>query len=213
MRLPIHTHTNLSTYERCPKQYFHRYVAKDIKFEETEASRWGNRVHKALELRLKGEPLPAELAYLEKWPVAFRSPVQAELKLGMTYEGKATGFFDTGCWLRGVVDVLTTSPPSAFIADWKTGKRYEKPEELQVHALLVRANYPEIVYVRGAYVWLKDDQLGKVHDLHEAAVYMQRARDTARSIEASAAANQWPANENALCPWCSVQTCKYWRSI
>ena len=45
MKPIIASHTFLDTFERCPKQAWHKYVAKDLPFVETEQMRWGTRVH------------------------------------------------------------------------------------------------------------------------------------------------------------------------
>ncbi len=54
MKLPVLSYTFLNTYDICPKQAFHRYVLKDIKFEGSDASRWGNTVHDAMDKRHVG---------------------------------------------------------------------------------------------------------------------------------------------------------------
>jgi len=42
------SYSSATTFEKCPKQYYHLYVAKDIKQDpNTEHFLYGNEVHKA----------------------------------------------------------------------------------------------------------------------------------------------------------------------
>ena len=64
-KIPVASHSFLSVYERCPKQAFHKYVVRDEPYVETEAIKWGNEVHKALELAInEAKPLPEGMAKL-----------------------------------------------------------------------------------------------------------------------------------------------------
>ena len=52
----------LDTFKTCPRQYEAKYVSKSVQEEKSEQMLWGERVHKAFELRqLDGTPLPAGL--------------------------------------------------------------------------------------------------------------------------------------------------------
>ena len=55
------SYSSATTFEKCPKQYYHLYVAKDIKQDpNTEHFLYGNEVHKACELYVKSAtPLPS----------------------------------------------------------------------------------------------------------------------------------------------------------
>ena len=43
------SHTSMSCFATCPRQYEAKYVTKEVKFEQGEAAAWGDEVHKALE--------------------------------------------------------------------------------------------------------------------------------------------------------------------
>lgn len=210
IKLPIASHTFLDTYTRCPKQAYHKFVAKDVPYVESDAMKWGNEVHAALEQRVGRHKtrLPEKMLGYEKYAVVFDSlPVEGtELKLGMARDGKQVAFFDNATvFLRGKVDVLVLKDNTAFLADWKTGKKREDPTELEEHALLVKARWPQVDEITGAYVWLKDDEMGRVHDLSDVAKTYGRVVKTMRSVEQTIAAGiKWPANENPLCGWCEV---------
>ena len=44
------SYSALTSYETCPKRYQLTRVTKQVTEPQTEATRWGNEVHKALEL-------------------------------------------------------------------------------------------------------------------------------------------------------------------
>jgi hypothetical protein len=51
------SYSSATTFEKCPKQYYHLYVAKDIKQDpNVEHFLYGNEVHKAAELYVSKQP-------------------------------------------------------------------------------------------------------------------------------------------------------------
>ena len=56
------SYSALTAYETCPKRYQLTRVTKQVVEPQNEATKWGNEVHKALELFAKGQkPLPKSL--------------------------------------------------------------------------------------------------------------------------------------------------------
>ena len=216
IRLPAVSFTFHRNWENCPRQAWHVNIARDIAPAETEAMRWGTRVHAALEKHLsRGEELPPELthhAHLYQFPVGYE--VDAEVKLGMREDGSYCDFFAPDVWLRGVIDVLLTKPTQpdwAVIIDHKTGKIREDPTELEMHALLLHAYNPQIVNVKGWYNWLRDNQMGCVYDLSDTKTTFAQLRWVRNKIEAAftLGARAFPPRQSGLCPWCPVQHCEF----
>lgn len=213
MKLPVLSYTFLNTYEICPKQAFHRYVSKDAPFVGSDASRWGDKVHKAMEKRLAHpvEPLPSEMS---KWeplvkPLEALGP-RAEMKLGMRRDGSPTGFFDSDVWLRGKADVVIVYDSAALLLDWKTGKRREDPKELEVQAVLLASLHsPPLEKITGRYVWLQDNALGKPHDVSNVGETLELLQDKAAEIEANHAKGYWPKKQGPLCAYCPVKSCEF----
>ena len=57
--MPPVSHSGLSKFETCPRQYYLTKVAKTVVEPATVHTDWGNVVHKALEDRImRGTPLP-----------------------------------------------------------------------------------------------------------------------------------------------------------
>ena len=215
-RLPPASYTFHRNWLNCPRQAWHVNIARDVKPGETEAMRWGTRVHEKLERFLnENEELPPELAHhghLYQFPVGY--DIDAELKLGMDENGHYRDFFDSDCFLRGVIDVLLTRPniPSiAIIIDHKTGKIREDPYELQLHALLLKAYNPALTNIKGWYNWLRDNQMGRVYDLSDTEQTLDDLRWTRQKIEAAFALGEraFPPRQSGLCPYCAVKSCEF----
>ena len=221
MKLPfVLAHTAISTYEICPKQAYHRYVAKDLpRGAPSPEMEWGIKVHEAFEQRIKrGVILPHNMEGWEKFAMPFdklKGRVRTEMKLGIWPDGKAADFFATGVFCRGKADVVVLdqaenfNPTRAIIFDWKTGKKREDPTELELHSLMLKATFPSIEKITGQYVWLKDGQMGREYDLSHWPAVWQRLTDKATEIAYAHATNFWPPKQGPLCGWCAVKSCEF----
>lgn len=207
----IYSFTFFNTADICMKQAYHRYVVKDAPFVGSDASRWGDKVHKSFEKRLgEGVALPPEMA---KWE-QFAAPLdplkpQVEMKLGIKKDGTPTDFFAPDVWLRGKADVVVKQNSTALLLDWKSGKRREDPFELEVQALMVRCKWPEVEKITGRYVWLQDNAIGKPHDVSNVGETLEVLQDKSAEIEANHAKGYWPAKQGPLCGWCPVKSCQF----
>jgi hypothetical protein len=211
----IGSFTILNTYRNCPEQMRRRYITKDLgAFVETPEMKWGNDVHAAFETRIAArKPLPVNMQQWEAFAAPFDAhKVLVEQKLGLTAEGKATGFFDKDVWFRGKVDTAIVNGVSAYMADWKTGNsKYEDPFELATGALMLKAHYPNLKRVKGNYVWLKENRTGQLYDLSD---FRETWREVCRlmsEIETDWQQDFWEKRKSPLCGWCNVKDCENWR--
>lgn len=208
-KLPlVLSHTSLNHYITCPKRFYHLYIAKDAGEKKTYEQNRGITVHEALRRRLQlREPLPKEYAQYEGACLDFErieGTRHVEWKLGVDAHGRACDYSAPAVCFRGVADLCIHTESAAFINDWKNGKTWEDPLELRTLAFLVKARLPALKGVTGAYYWLRTGQMGPFHPV---------VGDTARtwtdlvkwsvSIATRVNNNDWPADENPLCPWCS----------
>jgi len=214
-RLPAVSYTFHRNWENCPRQAWHVNIARDTAPAETEAMRWGTRVHEALERHIgMGEELPPELvhcAHLYDFPAGY--DIDVELKLGMRKDGSSCDFYDDDVWMRGVLDVMLTKPEAswALIIDHKTGKMREDPQELELHALLLKAHYPQLTDIKGWYNWLRNNVMGRVYDLSDTERTLERIRAQRHAIESAFLLGQraFPPRQSGLCPWCPVMHCEF----
>jgi len=209
------SYTFLSTYQNCPDQAFHRYIAKDVPYVETAAMAWGNRVHDAMDKRISaGRPLDGDVAKFEPFAKAFDGKkVETEKRMGLREDGSPCGFYDTDCYGHMKLDVIY-EPGDATIRlfDWKTGKVREDPFELRLQALFVQARNPEVRAIRGWYVWLGQGEAGRLgapHDLSDIERTWAEVDSIMHTIKSNAAINHWPKREGPLCRYCPVKSCEY----
>ncbi len=204
----VYSYSLLNNYANvCPHQTYRRYVKKDQKFVETPQMKWGNDVHSAMEFRLGGKPLPPGMQQWEPLvaPLAARSAV-AEQKLGITRTAKPCGFFDDPVWFRGKIDVTLLEGTTACIVDFKTGNSsYEDPFELETNALLLHARHPHLKQIKGFYVWLKENRVGKPYDLDTNGAW-HRVCELVDRFEAD---KTFEKRKSGLCGYCSVGDCEH----
>ena len=208
----VFTYTMLSAYKNCAHAMYRRYVKKDIPYVETPEMKWGTDVHSAFEHRIgSGKPLPVAMQCWENFATPYdgRGAI-VEQKLGLTREGRSTGFWDNDCWFRGKVDLSIFTGTKAYISDLKTGgSKYEDPFELEVGALLLKAKYPEIASVKGHYIWLKENRAGQLYDLSRFADTWREINRLVAKIEADRVSGEFEKHRSGLCFWCDVKDCEH----
>ena len=207
----VYSYTNLHTFEdTCQYQFYRLYVKKDIPYVASEAMDYGKRVHTAMELRIGGgKPLPEDMRHWEPIASAFadRNP-KVEIKLGITREGKTTGFFDKDVAGRGTLDVVIVKDSAALLFDHKTGNsKYETPFELELHAMLLKAAHPSLTRVMGAFIWLKENRIGTTYDLSDFNSTWARVNNLVEEIEDRMVSNEWDKKKGPLCSYCRVFDC------
>ncbi len=212
MKLPVYSYTFLNTYDICPKQAFHRYVLKDIKFTPTEAITWGTTVHEALDARVgKGTPLPKECEKFEPYAAAI-APLKphTENKVAIKRDGSPVSYYDDDVWFRGKADVVAESNDRALFFDWKTGNsKYEDPYELELHAMAYQAARPHLIRITAHYVWLKDNRVSKPYDVSNVGETLECLQEKADEIEHCHKTGEWRTKAGPLCGWCPVTSCNF----
>lgn len=213
---PAWSHTSLTGFETCAKQYFHTRVAKDVKQEFGEAALWGTKVHGLLEKRLAlGDPLPAYLSHCEPIVQSILSrdgELIIEKKVALTKELNPTGFFDKDVWCRGVVDVGVVNKKNAVLMDWKTGKRKPENDQMRLFAAFSFAQFPWVEKITTAFVWLKDNKVDKevFTRKQDVPIIWAEILPRVKRLDLAYEKNSWPAKPNGLCKaYCPVKTCEH----
>lgn len=220
MKLPVLSYTFLNDYKNCPRKAWHKYVAKDLpKFVPTPEMQKGIDIHDMFKYALKqprvAPTLPPQIESARPHLEAiFAVPGTrlVEEGLAITSDGSPCGFWDEKAWLRGKIDTAIVKEPVAFIADWKTGKCWEDPFELEVFALLLKAKYPPLNSIVGCYIWLKEGKLGKSYDLSDTMIKTWNNIVITHKIRIGKDIDkEWEPTPNKLCGWCPVTTCEHWK--
>lgn len=152
----------LETFEQCPMKWAHQSYFKDVPYEQNKYAKEGDKIHKALEFRLRDKiRLPRAFAGFERYAKTVEGTVGGgtlltEAQLGVTRDLSPCGFFDADVWGRAKLDVVVVKGSKALILDWKTGKFKSSDEQLRLSSLFVFMTMPEVETVKIKYVWLKD---------------------------------------------------------
>lgn len=221
----VHSFTSISEYYNCPRKMHEKRILKMHPFVETEATRYGNRLHKAFENRIKyGRALPDEFAVYEPLMESVENTPGdkfVEMKLGIDKKGQPTKFFGNDVWFRGAGDLVIVDHENriGFYYDWKTGKsfkpQYIESEQLRDNALMMFAHFPDIDTVYAALMYTQHDKMfpedGPMeYKRADFDTYMDSLLNEAAPVEESLKTGEWPENPNPLCGWCPCTTCPHW---
>lgn len=212
-----HSFSSLKLFENCPLRYYYQRVAKTVKDLGGEASIYGDRIHKALEVRLKSnDDLPQDAAIYEPLVksievIAKPGSLHLEQQLALTENFQPTEWFAKDAWLRSILDVLILRGDTAYIYDWKTGKRRPDFTQLEMFALQAFIHYPDIKTVKTSFIWLKDNALdSRAFTRDQTDKLWEPLLARIRRIEHAAETDNWPARPSGLCKFCSAKhMCDY----
>jgi RecB family exonuclease len=215
------SYSSIKTFDQCPKKYYHLKVAKDVKDEGNEASRYGNDAHAAAEAYIKdGTPIPDTYGIMR--PVVetlakFPGTKHTEMKLGVK-RGLAgfepCGFFDKNVWYRGIVDLLIIDGCNAHMIDYKTGKnaKYADMKQLDLMAAAVFVHFPDVLRIKSGLAFVVSNEFPKkTHVRTELDEYFSVFDDQLYMLEQAEQHDMWNAKTSPLCGWCPVTSCPHWR--
>jgi len=207
-----HSYSSIKLFENCPLRYYRQRIIKDVDDPGGEASLYGERVHEALELRLKeGKPLPKELERHEPLCAAIvdnlrQNVIYVEKELTLNENLEPTGWWDSDAWLRSKLDVLIDKGDKAVVFDWKTGRKRADQFQMQIFAVQVFKHFPDVQEVLTSLLWLKDDSsTTHFYSRSQTNELWEEIISRIRRIYAAAEADIWPARPSGLCPYCPAR--------
>ena len=217
MKQPAWSHSSLKDFEGCQRRYYEVKVLKNYPFTETEATRYGNQVHEALEMYVKeGKPIPPE--YSQFQPVVDAMLKKdgrklAEYQMALTVDLKPTDWKAKDVWVRGIADILIVDDENltAWVGDWKTGNnKYPDRDQLVLMSLMVFAHFPHIRKVNSALLFIvKNDMVKMSMAREDIDKHWWDYRERTARLEACFANDVWNPNQTPLCGWCPVKTCEF----
>lgn len=214
------SYSSLDAFETCAWRYYLTKVSKTVKEPQTEATLWGNQVHKALENRITlNVKLPESMAQWE--PIAANvvaqskgGLLQAEQKMALTRDYQPTTWFGGNVYVRGITDFTIEKGNKVFIGDWKTGKPTPASAQLKLTAAMTFAHKPHINQVINSFVWLKTGgATTQVFTRDHVPEIWQEFEPRVRRLEHAIAENKFPKKPSGLCKkWCPVgkNNCEFW---
>lgn len=205
------SYSALTSFEQCPKRYYHTRVVKDIPDPPGEAAMWGQRVHKDLELHVKGEKeLPEELDYLrpmvDKIVGAPYDEIHAERQYCLNEEFELTEWFGKDAWCRSVIDLEIRRRRKGLLLDWKSGKRKPDNDQLQLFAAVVLTADTQLDEVSTGFLWLKDKKIDREkYNRDDVPGIWQSFVPRVDRMVSAFEVDKWPAKPSGLCKsYCPV---------
>lgn len=213
------SYSALGAFETCPHRYYETKVAKSIQEPQTEATLYGNRVHKALELSVgTGSPLSEEMKQFQPIVDKLRAAgdgkrIGCEQKMALTKNLKGAKWFDKDVWVRGIIDVSIEHADKLFIGDYKTGKKTPDSAQLRLTAAMSFATKPWINSITNTFIWLKTGETTTEKFTREdIPAIWNEFNPRVQRMEDALAANNFPKRPSGLCNgWCPVHTCEHWK--
>lgn len=204
----------LSTYEQCPKKFYHLKVAKDVRDSDSSFSVEGKEVHDAMYQRvIKGVPLPLPIRHYEKFAAKFaesKGEKHGEMKLCLNNKFEPVDWFAKDAWVRAVVDLLIIRGNVAIIVDWKTGKVRLDWTQLKLTAAVLSRLMPEITDFKLVFVWLRESKLSSdVINKDDLKTVWSDLLPRVKAIEVAKQTTEFPAKESGLCRFCPVSGCPH----
>lgn len=223
------SYSRLSSFETCPKKYYHAEILKDFKDGTSLAMAMGTEAHRILEENIKdGTPIPPDYSVTVDGKTDRRSTANwnfveelatlkgerhTEFRISLTKDLKITGWYDSDAWVRGIIDLAILHPdkPNALIVDYKTGRRNPDNDQLKLFAALSFVKWPHLQRAVTSFIWCKTGEMDSdaFHRRQEQEIwdgFAYRVQRMATVYET----DRWDANPSGLCKkWCPVKTCKF----
>ena len=212
------SYSSLKKFENCPKQFAEIVVFQNYKdvFSDAKGG-YGDRLHKTAETYVKNhEALPAEFAFLKPildTLIAVDGIKRTEHKMGILHDGSPTRWNDPNRWYQGIADLsIVGDGTTARVVDYKAGdSKYADTDQLELMALLIFSHFPHVQTVKGALLFVLNEQIRKrTVKREDAAGLLQKYRERHANIIAAHSANNWPMSESGLCKkHCVVLSCPH----
>ena len=214
------SYTALADFEGCPARYAAARFYCTSPFQDSEALRWGNRVHKAAELAIKGKDHkdPEAFAPVAPYVSALKASghfLEAETEITLNENLDLTGWFAKDAWLRIKIDVtlFDFKRTEAKLYDWKTGGSIKDDEDqLRLCGAGLSVMYPSVESFKGKYIWTKHQQVTGIRPFTKAQVPLIWEDFLARAarMENAWRTETFPQRPNGLCKkWCPVKVCQH----
>ena len=194
------SYSSIKTFEQCAKKYYHLKVAKDVAETGSEATLYGNQLHKAAEEYVKEtKPLPKRFEYIAAILDALRDipgEKHCELRLAI------------------VADLLIIDGATAYLVDYKTSKnaKYADTTQLDICAAAVFTYYPQVETIKSALVFVVSKEfVQKTHTRQLHKSYYATFDNQLERLAVAQQSNVWNAVSGPLCGYCPVKKCEHYR--
>lgn len=203
------SHSRGQTYIECPRKFHELNILKSVPYEQGEPQKEGERVHKALELRLtSGVALPDKYAKYERLILAIKAMpgiTCGERDFALNADLRPTGYFEKDVWVRVTIDVINVNGKAGYLFDYKNGKVTLDEDQLKLYAAVGFHVYPEVDTWTARYIWLQHKVAdGKVYHRSDLPQLWRDLMPIPNAMQEAAARNDWPARPSRRCGYCAV---------
>lgn len=206
-----HSFSKLSTFETCPRQYYHKYVAKDLPFTSSPALELGNRFHSFAEAFLTQDGAPKSEEFSAYVP-GLKKLLGSRAEVKISIDKNLTPCKYREAWFRGAIDVLKVEGGQAKVVDFKTGGKVQRDSfQIMSNAWALMCTDKSIDKVVGGYWYIK---LGvfksESHSRADLPDMTEKMRRRIEIVERAAKESDYPPKPSGLCNgWCDVKTCPH----
>jgi CRISPR/Cas system-associated exonuclease Cas4 (RecB family) len=210
--------SRITSYEQCPRKFWHESVGKTVPFTKNESAIYGDEVHKAFEMYFKKQQkLPLNLLH---WTPTLAQIAAApgekavEQQIALNAKWEPVEWYAKDAWLRVKSDLTQLNPPSAVMWDWKTGKPSDDDTQLKLNAAVTFILDPSITEIKMAYLWLKTKSITPSRMLQsETPDFWSKMLPRVAKYQEAHDRQDFPPRPNFLCRgWCPIKTCQYWEA-
>lgn len=214
-KIPPWSYSTLTAYETCPLKYYASKVSKEFPEKQTEATLWGNRVHNALEHRIKDKTkLPEGMEQWEPLAEMFcghpaNTMVFTEKRYALNDKFRPTDW--DSAWVRGILDVGLVKGEKAKVYDWKTGKVKPDSTQLMLFAAFVLHSHRQVNKVKTGFIWLADGSITEAkYDRDGLPAIWEEFLPRVKRWENAYANDKWEPKPSGLCgKWCPNLKCNF----
>ncbi len=200
-------------HNKCPLSAQAMYIDRSVPYVETPERKFGNDGHDALDKRVGGgKPLPEAYRFCEPFAAPFdgRKAI-TEGWYQIDTDGKACQRNSPKKFGHGKIDLVLLQGETAFINDWKfvsdKALKYEDPFEIKIFGLLLKAKYPQLKTIKGAYTYLKQGRTSQVYDVSDTGDTWNLVCSIMQTIYNYRKINEFPKKVTPLCGWCGRFEC------
>jgi len=213
------SYSSIKTFDQCPRKYYHLKVLKDVIDEGSEATIYGQAVHKAAEEYIKdGVAVPEKFKYIQGFVERINNiegDKLTELQLGVRKTGagyEPCGFKDKDVWWRGIADVVVIRGDIAYSIDYKTSKnaKYADTKQLDLVAAGLFTHYPNLKKIKSGLLFVVSNEfITKDHFAEHRDEYFGTFKDELDRLDAAEVSGVWNAVTSPLCKFCPVVRCEH----
>ncbi|MDD3150833.1 MAG: PD-(D/E)XK nuclease family protein [Candidatus Gastranaerophilales bacterium] len=125
--IKTYTPSHFEIFDKCPKQYYYRYIQKLFLPQKDDFTELGNNIHALIRYYLQGDNIEHLLKNTSSEVLTHWNNIKSHPIMGLESIALEWGFdchLNDNNWLRGQIDAVFYDKNNSkyIIADWKSGK-------------------------------------------------------------------------------------------